>query len=87
MKRFFAIFELTVGEQRLIIVLLLIFVVAVAVRKYREHATDQRAVEGIRSAVTQPWDAAVADKRRCPSLARSTAGSRHLEIENTDAIT
>ncbi len=45
MKRFFAMFELTVAEQRLIIVLLLIFVAAVAVKKYRERTNDHRAVE------------------------------------------
>ncbi len=50
MKRFFAMFELTVAEQRLIIVLLLIFVATVAVRSYRERTNDHRPVE----AVAQP---------------------------------
>ncbi len=38
-------FELTVAEQRLIIVLLLIFVAAVAVKKYRERTNDHRSGE------------------------------------------
>ncbi len=45
MKRFFAMFELTVAEQRLIIVLLLIFAAAVAVKKYRERTNDHRSGE------------------------------------------
>jgi hypothetical protein len=36
-----ATFELTVAQQRAIIVLLLIFVVAVAVKNYRERMNEQ----------------------------------------------
>jgi len=47
MKRLRGVFELTVPEQRIIVVLLLAFVALVAVRQYREHPTHQRSAESL----------------------------------------
>ncbi len=45
MKRFLAMFELTVAEQRITIILLLIVVGIAVATKYRERSNDHRAVE------------------------------------------